>query len=48
MSDPVRADALGVATRIVDTLRPWCERIEIAGSRRRQKPMVKDMDALHV
>lgn len=38
------ADALTIAQDLVEQLRPWCERIEIAGSLRRRKPEVGDID----
>lgn len=38
------ADALVIAERIVDHLRPVCERIEIAGSLRRKREDVHDID----
>lgn len=33
-----------IAERIVATLKPWCERIDIAGSIRRNRPFVGDID----
>ena len=33
-----------IANIVVKALEPYCDRIEIAGSIRRQKPMVKDID----
>ena len=33
-----------LAERIVDELRPFCERIEIAGSIRRRRPLCGDVD----
>jgi len=33
-----------IAERVKQTLRPYCDRIEIAGSIRRQKPIVNDID----
>jgi DNA polymerase/3'-5' exonuclease PolX len=36
--------ALAVARRLVDELRPACDRIEVAGSLRRQKDPVHDID----
>lgn len=38
------ADVLPVAQRIVEALRPYCERIELAGSLRRQRPMIGDIE----
>lgn len=38
------ADALAIAYRVVELLKPHCYRIEIAGSIRRQKPQVKDIE----
>lgn len=37
-------DALKIALRVVELLSPHCYRIEIAGSLRRQKQMVKDIE----
>lgn len=42
------AQAQEVATRLVDVLRPTCSRIEIAGSIRRQKATVGDIEILCV
>lgn len=42
------AEAALVATAIVETLRPACERIEIAGSIRRRKPEVSDIELVCV
>lgn len=39
-----RAEALALAERAIDLLRPVCQRIEIAGSLRRQKPDVGDIE----
>ena len=36
--------ALTIANKLVDQLRPHCTRIEIAGSVRRKKPEVKDIE----
>ena len=33
-----------IAEGVVDALRPWCDRIEIAGSVRRQRPTVGDVE----
>jgi DNA polymerase/3'-5' exonuclease PolX len=38
------ADVLPVAQRIVEALRPYTERIEIAGSLRRGRPLVSDIE----
>lgn len=38
------ADAAALAARIADALRPFCERLEIAGSVRRLRPVVNDLD----
>ena len=38
------SDALDIAERIVTALAPACERIEIAGSLRRRRPDVHDID----
>jgi DNA polymerase/3'-5' exonuclease PolX len=38
------ADALPIAAAVVDLLLPYCERIEIAGSVRRRKPDVGDIE----
>ena len=38
-----------IADRVMDQLRPYCTRIEVAGSIRRQRPEVKDIDlVMHV
>ena len=37
-----------VADQLVDLLEPYCERIQIAGSVRRKKPYVKDIELLCV
>ena len=37
-------NALGIAEHIVSSLEPYCERIEIAGSIRRQSKTVKDIE----
>lgn len=42
------ADALKIANDLVDLVGPCCERIEIAGSIRRQKAEVKDIEILAV
>jgi DNA polymerase/3'-5' exonuclease PolX len=42
----IHADALKVAQELVERLRPACERIEIAGSIRRLKENVKDIELL--
>jgi DNA polymerase/3'-5' exonuclease PolX len=42
------ADALAVAEELVAVLAPFCSRIEIAGSLRRKKPMVGDVEILFV
>jgi DNA polymerase (family 10) len=42
------ADAMAVADEIVKALRPWCERIEIAGSLRREKETVGDIEILYI
>lgn len=33
-----------IAREVVERLRPYCEKIEVAGSIRRQKPTVRDID----
>jgi len=38
--------ALNIALNVVELLKPHCERIEIAGSIRRQKPEVKDIEVV--
>ncbi len=43
-----RADALAVAKRLSAALAPYCERIEIAGSLRREKPTVGDIELLYI
>jgi DNA polymerase/3'-5' exonuclease PolX len=42
------ADALKLAEAIKVQLEPWCERIEIVGSLRRQKDMVGDIELLFI
>jgi DNA polymerase (family 10) len=37
-------EAKQIAKRVKETLAPYCERIEIAGSIRRRKPIVNDID----
>lgn len=37
-----------VANEIIDALRPFCSRIEIAGSLRRQKTLCSDVEVLYV
>jgi DNA polymerase (family 10) len=37
-------EAKSIAERVNETLAPYCERIEIAGSIRRAKPVVNDID----
>lgn len=39
---------LSVARRLVDALRPHCLRVELAGSLRREKPMVGDIEIVAV
>lgn len=36
--------AKSIATEVIKRLAPYCERIEVAGSIRRQRPVVKDID----
>lgn len=51
MSDKKRwphAEAMVIAEEIVERLKPKCERIEIAGSLRRQKPTVGDVEILFI
>lgn len=43
-----RAQALVVATQLMANLRPFCERIEIAGSLRRSKAEVGDIELLFI
>ena len=42
------AEALGIAASIVSELGPHCERIEIAGSIRRQRPTIGDIEIVCV
>jgi DNA polymerase (family 10) len=47
LTDPLAmnlSDADSNASRIVEILRPFCTRIEIAGSIRRRRPIVNDID----
>lgn len=41
-------DAMAVAHALTETLRPFCHRIQIAGSLRRKKPFVGDIEILFV
>lgn len=41
-------EAYQIATRIKAELQPHCERIEIAGSIRRNKPEVKDIEIVAI
>lgn len=43
-----RADAIAVAKEIVEALRPCAERIIVAGSLRRRRPEVGDVEILYV
>jgi DNA polymerase/3'-5' exonuclease PolX len=43
-----RTEALPIAERLVARLRSACERVEIAGSLRREKPMVSDIEIVAV
>ncbi len=43
-----RAVVLPLAERIVEALRPYCERIELAGSLRRERPMVGDIEIVAI
>jgi len=40
--------ALDIANKVVEQLRPHCERLEIAGSIRRKKPQVKDIEIVAI
>jgi len=40
----ILAEAKKIADRVVEELKPYCFRIEIAGSIRRKKPEVKDIE----
>lgn len=42
------SEAMAVALPLRDALLPFCERIEIAGSLRRKKPFVGDVELLYV
>jgi DNA polymerase/3'-5' exonuclease PolX len=33
-----------IASQVIQTLKPFCERIEVAGSIRRKRPFVHDID----
>ena len=39
---------LPIAERIVEALRPYCERIELAGSLRRERPLVGDVEIVAI
>lgn len=41
-------EALKIATEVKELLAPFCERIEIAGSIRRKKPEVKDIEIVAI
>jgi DNA polymerase/3'-5' exonuclease PolX len=43
-----RAEVLPIAERVMAALSPGCERIAIAGSLRREKPMVRDIEIVAV
>jgi DNA polymerase/3'-5' exonuclease PolX len=43
-----RAEALPIAERLLARLWPACERVEIAGSLRRERPMVSDIEIVAV
>jgi DNA polymerase/3'-5' exonuclease PolX len=38
------ADGKQIAIEVIERIRPFCERIEVAGSIRRQRPVVNDVD----
>lgn len=40
----IHSEAHKIALRVVEELRPYCDKIEIAGSIRRNKPEVKDIE----
>ncbi len=42
------SEALSIATEILEQLKPHCIRIEIAGSIRREKPEVKDIEIVAI
>lgn len=42
------ADARAIAERLIERLSPSCERIEVAGSVRRQQPFVHDIELVAV
>jgi DNA polymerase (family 10) len=42
------ARARAYAEQIVEQIRPFCERVEIAGSIRRQRPVVNDIDLVAI
>jgi DNA polymerase/3'-5' exonuclease PolX len=46
MNDMIYSEAKAIADRVVTELRPYCERIEIAGSIRRKRPEVKDIEVV--
>ncbi|MBI3654137.1 MAG: hypothetical protein HY231_24155 [Acidobacteria bacterium] len=45
---PKYEDAILVANRLVEQMRPFCERLEIAGSLRRRRPVVKDIEVVAI
>ena len=42
------SEVLPIAQHIVDSLSPFCERIELAGSLRRKRPMVGDIEIVAI
>lgn len=40
--------ACGIAEEIIENISPFCERVEIAGSIRREKPFVKDIELVAI
>ena len=44
LRDLDRSEVEPLASRIVNTIRPYCSRVEVAGSIRRRRPTVNDID----
>jgi len=42
------AQAVAITTQVVETLRPFCQRIQVAGSIRRQRDTICDVEVVAV
>jgi len=40
--------AIGLANKTIEPLRPWCDKIEYAGSIRRRQPICRDIDIVAI